>query len=87
MKMKKSTFFSSNNHFSCEAFSLNDNLSEIEFSKYSNLKIIHNDIFKDTKITSITIPSNIIELKENWCRNKLDLTVNVMKILKKKKKN
>lgn len=52
----------------CEgAFSMCERLIKVEIEDNSNLKVIEKDAFLASSIESLSIPSNIIELKNEWC--------------------
>lgn len=57
-----------------KSFSFCRQLKSIEFAQNSKLKIIGKEAFSDTSIESISIPSNLIELREGWCKLTLKLT-------------
>lgn len=49
------------------AFSSCKNIKNFEISENSHLKTIENNAFEWSKIKSFHIPSNLVDLKENWC--------------------
>lgn len=51
------------------AFDSCKNLQRIEFANHSELRTIANNAFKNSSIESISIPSSIEELEEEWCAN------------------
>ena len=50
------------------------NLRNVEIPFDSKLRIIEREAFFDSTIESITIPSNLVELKEGWCCDTPKLT-------------
>ena len=49
-------------------------LQRIEFANDSKLQTIESLAFASSTIESITIPSQLVELKEGWCQNATNLT-------------
>lgn len=49
------------------SFSTCDKLSKVDFDEKSNLKTFESNIFCNSAIDSLYIPSSLIELKNNWC--------------------